>query len=301
MSSTDENTAKRSQRYNLRERTSPPTCETSVRQSKATSSNAIEQKEHSKRTMEGKLDTIMNQLQNLQTLPDQIAALNDRLAAMEAEMKKVNGVCKDLAESVDFLDSEVANMKEKLKQKTGTDEFTALKEKVESMAKATHIKFENSENRSRRNNLIFHGVPERQYARSIDSIIKEDIMKGMMGVDVSSIVIERVHRTPTTFDNQDRRKPRPVHVRFLNYADRDKILRLAPSKLKGKKYQNASIFISDDVTFEVRELRKQLRQKLPEIKQRADVKNAVVPWSIPPSILIFKTDGSRQFLRDSIV
>lgn len=43
-------------------------------------------------------------------------------------------------------------------------------------------------------------------------------------------------------------KPRPIHVYLLRYTDKEKILKIAPSKLKNNYYKDLSIFISDDVS-----------------------------------------------------
>ena len=124
------------------------------------------------------------------------------------------------------------------------------------------------------------------------SVIKNDVLK-LMGMDADSIIIERAHRSPGGPPPQNGTKPRPIHVRFLRFGDRDKILRSAPS-LKGKTINGKQIYITDDVTYSVRESRKKLRQKLPEIRKRREVKYAYVPWSVPASLVIVKMDGTTQ-------
>lgn len=249
----------------------------------------------------------MKKLENLQSVPRQLTELSERLSVMESEVKHLNAVFKDMAESVDFLDNEVANIKTDMKKKADSTEIQTLKDKVSSFELSIGRKFEDLENRSRRNNLIFHGVPEDDGVgppRNLESLIKDDILRDMMGIDVSSIHIERVHRTPSKKVTPRQTegslgKPRPIHVRFLRYTDRENVLRSAPSMLKNKTYRGKTIYISDDVSAEVRKLRKNLRQKLPEIKQQTDVQYAYISWSIPPRIVVVKNDGSRQFLRSS--
>lgn len=91
---------------------------------------------------------------------------------------------------------------------------------------------------------MFFGIPEAD-DRPCESLIKEDILHTMM--DLSDIDIERAHRTPRGPRDPSQKRPRPIHVRFSRYSDREKILRAASSKLKGKLYKGSKVFISDDV------------------------------------------------------
>lgn len=87
-------------------------------------------------------------------------------------------------------------------------------------------------------------------------------------------------------------KPRPIHVYLLRYTDKEKILKVAPSKFKNNYYKDLPIFISDNVSKSVREDRATLwRIYLADIKGKPNVIFAFIPWSVPAQIL-YKEEGA---------
>ena len=71
--------------------------------------------------------------------------------------------------------------------------------------------------------------------------------------------IMRAHLMPTAI-RRDASKPRPIHVYLLKYTDRKYILANAVKCLKENQYDGSSLYISDDVTKDVREQRKKLKE-----------------------------------------
>ena len=101
---------------------------------------------------------------------------------------------------------------------------------------------------------------------------------------VEKVTIERAHCSKEVkTDKNGEALPRPIHVKVLNWEDKEYILKLAPSKLKHNRYQGkAHIIVTDDVTKKVRDERKSLRNNyLDEIRGRPDVKVAFVPFLVP--------------------
>lgn len=234
-------------------------------------------------TMEKKLDTIMEKLCKLEGIPNQLDAL-------ATEVKTLKGALVEMNESLEFMEKEVEGVREAMNSKAEKEEVTSLKNKLSEIERSTLEKLDDFENRSRRKNLVFFGLPELD-DRSCESLIKEDILHTLMGF--SDIDIERAHRTPGGPRNPSQKRPRPIHVRFSRYSDREKVLRAASSKLKGKLYKGSKVFITDDVCRSVREARKALRQKLPEVKRGPDVNYAYIPWTVPACIIVVKADGAR--------
>ena len=72
------------------------------------------------------------------------------------------------------------------------------------------------------------------------------------------IEIERAHRTPTKVPGNNNKKPRPVHVAFLRYTDKVKILSSAAARLKDNPYQGNLIGVGADFARETQERRKAL-------------------------------------------
>ncbi|KAJ8033045.1 hypothetical protein HOLleu_23169 [Holothuria leucospilota] len=75
-----------------------------------------------------------------------------------------------------------------MKSKAEKEVLADLKNKISKIERFTLEKLEDLENRSRRKNLVFFGIPEAD-DRHCESLIKEDILHTMM--DLSDIDIER--------------------------------------------------------------------------------------------------------------
>ena len=87
------------------------------------------------------------------------------------------------------------------------------------------------ENRSRRNNIVLHNVPEgAEEAHDCSDFVKNFIINHMKVEHESKWEIERAHRSPTGPPSSNR--VRPIHVKFLRHADRVEVLKAAPKKLK---------------------------------------------------------------------
>ena len=64
------------------------------------------------------------------------------------------------------------------------------------------------------------------------------------------------------------------------------ILKVAANALKDNPFLDSQIFVSDDVSKNVRKDQAKLRKDyLKGIKERSDVKFAFIPWSVPAQIL----------------
>ena len=121
----------------------------------------------------------------------------------------------------------------------------------------------------------------------------KNLLQEHMGLDeAGEIEIRRAHRTPTTI-RKDGSKLRPIHVYLLRYSDKHYILANAAKCLKDNQYEGSTIFISDDVTKEVREHRKKLKEKyLDDLRKRDEVEFVYVAWSVPAKIL-YKVKGEQ--------
>ena len=81
---------------------------------------------------------------------------------------------------------------------------------------------------------------------------------------------------------------------LLKFTDEQYILRNAAAKLKDHPFQEANLFISDDVSRKVREDRKKSRENhLDAIHACEDVEFAFIPWSVPAHILFKNKDTDK--------
>lgn len=106
-------------------------------------------------------------------------------------------------------------------------------------------------NRMRRNNLIFKGIPEEPQEKWVDTerIINEFVSSNL-GLKAGEI--ERAHRVGRPKVDHIR----PIVVKFLNFKDKITILRNA-SKLKD--LQNPRVWIEEDFSARMQLIRKKLR------------------------------------------
>ena len=109
-------------------------------------------------------------------------------------------------------------------------------------------KLDDLENRSRRNNLCFEGIPEspNETWQESESKIKHRISSHMPEVG-TDFVIERAHRVGRPRSDS---KPRKIVARFLNYKDRKRM------------------FVNEDYSDRVLKKRTELMPKLKEARRK---------------------------------
>ena len=115
-------------------------------------------------------------------------------------------------------------------------------------------------NRSRRNNLFFYNVPEKAEGDDCISLI-QNLIASHMGLETlcGQVEIERAHRTPTSPPSDSgKQRPRPIHVAFLRYTDKMKVLTNAAARLKDNPLGGKLIGVSEDFAKKTQEVRKAL-------------------------------------------
>ena len=116
-------------------------------------------------------------------------------------------------------------------------------------------KMRDIEDRARRNNLRFEGIRDdlkEDWAESEKKI--KIVIQNNLGLDADNIIIERAHRIGKKNDKKDR----IIVARFLNYKDREVILK---SRFKLKE---TGIYINEDYSDETIKIRNDL---MPQVKR----------------------------------
>lgn len=73
---------------------------------------------------------------------------------------------------------------------------------------------------------------------------------------------------------------RPVHIYLMRFTDKEYVLHNAASKLRDNRFQEANLYISDDVSKSMREKHKNLTERhLKEFRSVDDVLFAYIPSS----------------------
>ena len=174
------------------------------------------------------------------------------LSQLDSKMTNVGGEIKDMKNTM----KEQMSMFEELKK-----ENKELKETVANLER----KVDDLEGRNRRNNLIFHGVPQPQGPRETWAECEESLKKTLkdeLGMeDVEDVEIERAHRLRGGGAGGGQ-SPRPVIACFRSFKDKEQIL----AGRRSLKEKRSSLYISEDFSPMVRERRRKLQPFLREAK-----------------------------------
>ena len=104
-------------------------------------------------------------------------------------------------------------------------------------------------------------------------------------MQLHNIEVMRAHRTNVNqrATEANNSTVRPIHIYLLRYSDKVQILKAAASALKDNPFLDSQIFISDDVSKNVRRPSFE-KDYLKGIKERSDVEFAFIPWSVPAQL-----------------
>lgn len=120
------------------------------------------------------------------------------------------------------------------------------------------------EGQSRRNNLVFEGLPEspnETWAESEDKVRKLPVENLKMGPQ-HAIEMEWAHRTSKPAQNG---RSRPMVVKFLRYKNKQAVL------TKAKFLKDTGIYINEDYTEAVRQRRRELLPAMRAARGRGDI------------------------------
>ena len=142
-------------------------------------------------------------------------------------------------------------------------------------------KLDDLENRSRRNNLCFEGIPEspNETWQESESKIKHLISSHMPEVG-TDFVIERAHRVGRPRSDS---KPRKIVARFLSYKDREAVF-------KAKKLHGTNMFVNEDYSDRDIKKRTELMPKLKEARR----KNQTAFLRFDKSVIYYNPVNSRS-------
>ncbi|KAG8229803.1 hypothetical protein J437_LFUL005884 [Ladona fulva] len=127
---------------------------------------------------------------------------------------------------------------------------------------------------SRRNCLLIHGLPECEGEVAVNNVLS--FFDTKIGIKLPLYSIDRAHRLGRR--NRDHKRPRPVIVKFVSYADRDMVW-------KSKKRLRGSGFL---ITESLTSYRKRV---LDEAKRMFDRENV---WISDGRIMVLGSDGTKH-------
>ncbi|XP_077501283.1 uncharacterized protein LOC144112081 [Amblyomma americanum] len=162
----------------------------------------------------------------LNTTDQTIASLDKRMADLEAHYQTLLHLRND----IEIMQSTTINQAKKIEE--------------------LETRLDDAENQSRRNNLIFYGIPDpasaETWAESEKLVI--DVCRNNLDITLEPNDIERAHR----LGNHSADRTRPVIVKFLSHKTKDALLS------NGRKLKDTNYSIGEDFSRTVRHARKQL-------------------------------------------
>ncbi|KAK8763386.1 hypothetical protein V5799_034005 [Amblyomma americanum] len=170
------------------------------------------------------------------------AALLQTILDGQNEIKADISEMKHKLSNMETVVSHVTELAKRLEE--SEKELSSLRASMDNMMR----KIDDLQNRSRRNNVVIHGireVPDETYEQLRTSVVS-GVFHEKLGVSVAST--ERIHRIgrPST------ERPRPVIVRFGNYNEKVEVLK------NTKKLKDTNFSVHEHFSSNVRNRRKNL-------------------------------------------
>ena len=162
-------------------------------------------------------------LQQMKT--EMLSHFDTKMDKIQTSLSTIEVKLSTLGDQVEHLEARVSS---------NQDNITDLEKRVKKLEKENEYlreKADDAENRSRASNLRFLHVPEGEERNDIMGFMNH-LLPHLFGGETfpTPPVIEKIHRTPTARSQDPEAGPRPILVKFLNFQDKQRILRLAREK-----------------------------------------------------------------------
>ena len=191
----------------------------------------------------------------------ELTELKNELKGMRDSIEKVYEMVQKVFSKIDSFEERFCEVEKKVEEQS--EEVSVLKKGLVDMERRLADMEERAidqEARSRRNNLVFHGVEEAadetpdHCMKKIHSLIREKCKIP------DQVTIERAHRLTPRPAGRGPRKPRPLIVRFLDYNQRERVR-------KARRQLPQDIRVTEDLPWQIRKARGQLTKDLEAAKQ----------------------------------
>ena len=198
--------------------------------------------------IEEKLSMLLGILPELETYKNRITLLEEENKSLQTSLEYSQAEIKELKSIILFIDDVNA------KQETTNNSS----ERIERELKELHRRHLKLECHSRRGNMKFFGIKERENESSSDTeLALRKFMRTKLKIppaDEEQICFDRVRRISTRSQSSDRNpKPRPIIVKLTDFQDKVFIKSFIKNLPRGTGFG-----ISDDFPKEVDEIRKKL-------------------------------------------
>ena len=204
---------------------------------------------------------VSKQLEKIDSVDKRLASIEEKLKGFETELNET----KNTADYANKTAEDAMKFTQAIDKRTLTleTENKALKRELRELK----TRFTQQENQSRRNNLLFYGIPENDEKESWEDCETAvcNILYGTLGIPKERVFkFERVHRLGAKIDN----KPRVIIAKFCYFKDRE----IAWSKRK--KLSDTIYRLAEDYPIEILQQRQQLYPIFAAAKNCKTVKRA---------------------------
>lgn len=206
-----------------------------------------------------KIDKIEETVSKIQS---KISLIETRVTGLETKITDIETTCTFISSEYDYQKNELQQAKEKIKilEKDCRNLEQSLKT-CENHYEKSKDELTDLKSRSMRENLVFYGLKEEN-EENCEILVKE-LIQTELGIDPSSMEIDRAHRLGST----SARKPRPIVVKFHRYLDREMIRIKTIEEETRSKLKDKRLGVGIQTPPELREARKAL---YPASKQEQD-------------------------------
>lgn len=185
----------------------------------------------------------------VRTLNRMETTFNDKLSNIQQDMQEVKSAVNNVQQEVKALNEKIYELE--IENESLSLRNSHLTRQLEMMQKTT----EQLDARSRRNNIIIHGVPRQseETGKMCEEAVRDVIRQKLKITD--NVQLEDARRLGQS-DNA------PIAVTFLRHQDKVKVMS------ERRQLKGSNIFLNDDYTKSVREKRKELRKEMNDLKKR---------------------------------
>ena len=185
---------------------------------------------------------------SLRDLMQMLSSMNDKFDGMRDDLKEIRDAQSDLQRKVLDLENQVSDLQKE------NDGLKSVNNDLQGRVDKIELKTDDLECRSKRNNLIVYGIPrssDKETSQDCEDMIRDFCTDKLeLANDVS---FDRVHRINGKQDS-------PIILRCTLYKDKISMLK-QKYKLKG-----TNIFLGEDFSQRVRDIRKKLSPHLKKAK-----------------------------------
>ena len=212
---------------------------------------------------------------NKQELMTTITEISSKVSSLESQIKIVSELHNKvsiLEQSLEATNLNLSSVKSRLtelekptKKSLNSSNVDKKLEEMEKKEKILQWRAIDREARSRRNNLIFHGVPEEKEENCEKRVL--EFLKDKLNIS-DPVVLQRAHRIgkPTGNNTIGSRanRPRPLIALFLDFKQRETVRKAAREHLKPP----TPFRVSEDLPLETRKARQSMSAELQDLRNR---------------------------------